>query len=112
MYGKGKNDLFIKPSKMIVYAAIGAMFAFMGAMVFVSTMDFEELEKAEIKLAGVEVTDVNSIENHITLKTTLLITNHGERTFVIPIITHEQFVNGKLIINIIAFYKITSLIMV
>ena len=84
---------------MILYVAIGAMFAFMGGMVYVSTMDFEELEKGEIKLAGVEVTDVNSIENHITLKTTLLISNHGERTFVIPIITYDHFVNGKPIGN-------------
>ena len=84
---------------MILYVAIGGMFAFMGGMVYVSTMDFEELEKAEIKLAGVEVTDVNSIENHITLKTSLLITNHGERTFVIPIITYDHFVNGEFIGN-------------
>ncbi len=84
---------------MTLYAAIGAMFAFMGAMVFVSTMDFEELEKGEIKLVGVEVTNVNSIENHFTLTSTLLISNHGERTFVIPIITYDHFVNGKLLGN-------------
>ena len=84
---------------MTLYVAIGAMFAFMGAMVYVSTMDFEELEKGEIKLVGVEVTNVNSIENHFTLTGTLQIANHGERTFVIPIITYDHFVNGEFIGN-------------
>ena len=82
---------------MTLYVAIGAMFAFMGAMVFVSTMDFEELEKGEIKLVGVEVTNVNSIENHFTLTGTLQIANNGERTFVIPVISYELFANGKSI---------------
>jgi len=46
LYEKGKNDLFIKPSKIIVYVAIGALFAFLGGIVYYSTLDFPELEKS------------------------------------------------------------------
>ena len=50
-----ENNLFIKPSKMIVYAAIGAMFAFMGGIVYFSTFDIPELEQSEIELLSVNV---------------------------------------------------------
>jgi hypothetical protein len=82
---------------MILYVAIGGLFAFMAAMVGVSYMDTPELEKAELRLGSVEVTDVNSIENFAKLKVSFLITNPGERTFVIPVISYELFANGKSI---------------
>jgi len=37
-------------SKMILYVAIGALFAFMGGIVYFSTFDLPELEKSEIEL--------------------------------------------------------------
>ena len=58
-----KKYLFIKPSKIIVYAAIGAMFAFMGGIVYYSTFDFAELEQSEIELLSVNVVEIDSIEN-------------------------------------------------
>ena len=61
MYEKGKNDLFIKPSKIIVYIAIGAMVAVMGGIVYYSTLDFPELEKSEIELLSVDIVDIDSI---------------------------------------------------
>ena len=82
---------------MILYVAIGGLFAFMFAMVGVSLMDIPELEKSELRLGSVEVTGVNTIENHAKLKVSFLITNHGERTFVIPVISYELFANGKSI---------------
>ena len=82
---------------MILYVAIGGLFAFMFAMIAVSLGDLPELEKAEIRLGSVEVKDVNSIDNHALLKISFLITNHGAKTFVIPLITYELFANGKSI---------------
>ena len=82
---------------MILYVAIGGLFAFLFAMVGVSYMDIPELEKSELRLGSVEVTDVNTIDNHAKLKVSFLITNHGERTFVIPVISYELFANGKSI---------------
>ena len=82
---------------MILYVAIGGLFAFMFAMVGVSLMDIPELEKSELRLGSVEVTGVNTIENYAKLKVSFLITNHGERTFVIPVISYELFANGKSI---------------
>ena len=82
---------------MILYVAIGGLFAFMFAMVGVSLMDIPELEKSELRLGSVDVADVNTIENHAKLKISFLITNHGERTFVIPVISYELFANGKSI---------------
>ena len=82
---------------MILYVAIGGLFVFMFAMVGVSLLDIPELEKSQLRLGSVEVTDVNTIDNHAKLKISFLITNHGERTFVIPVISYELFANGKSI---------------
>ena len=82
---------------MILYVAIGGLFAFMFAMVGVSVMDIPELEKAELRLGSVEVKDVNSIDNRVKLKVSFLVTNHGEKTFVIPVISYELFANEKSI---------------
>ena len=77
--------------------AIAGLLAFLFTMMGVSLMDIPELEKSQIRLGSVEVTGVNTVENHAKLKVSFLITNHGERTFVIPVISYELFVNGKSI---------------
>jgi len=87
--------LLIKPSKMIVYAAIGAMFAFMGGIVYYSTLDFPELEKSELDLLSVNVAEIDSIENRMFLDVVFGITNFGERTVTVPEISFELFANGK-----------------
>jgi len=86
--------LFIKPTKTILYVAIGALFAFLGGMVYYSTLDFPELEKSELELLSVDVVEINSIENRIFLKVIFGITNHGERTVTVPEISYELFANG------------------
>ena len=95
MYEKGKNDLLIKPSKIIVYVAIGAMFAFMGGIVYYSTLDFPELEKSELELLSVNVTEIDSIDNRMYLELVFGVTNYGERTVTVPEISFELFANGK-----------------
>ncbi len=95
MYEKGKNDLLIKPTKIIVYIAIGALFAFMGGIVYFSTLDFPELEKSELELLSVDVVEIDSIDNRITLNITFGITNFGERTVTVPVISYELFANER-----------------
>jgi len=87
--------LFIKPSKIIVYVAIGALFAFMGGIVYYSTLDFPELEKSELELLSVDVVEVNSIDNRMYLELVFGVTNYGERTVTVPEISYELFANGK-----------------
>ena len=89
--------MFIKPSKIIVYAAIGAMFAFMGGIVYYSTFDLPELEKSEIDLLSVNVAEIDSIENRVYLEVVFGITNHGERTVTVPEIGFQLFANEKLL---------------
>ena len=95
MYKKGKNNLFIKPSKIIVYVAIGALFAFLGGIVYYSTLDFPELEKSELELLSVDVLEVDSIDNRMYLELIFGVTNYGERTVTVPVISYELFANGK-----------------
>ena len=87
--------MFIKPSKIIVYAAIGAMFAFMGGIAYYSTFDIPELEQSEIELLSVDVIEMDSIENRMYLEVVFGITNHGERTVTVPEIGFQLFANGK-----------------
>jgi len=95
LYEKGKNDLLIKPSKIIVYVAIGALFAFLGGIVYYSTLDFPELEKSELDLLSVDVVEVDSIQNRMHLELIFGITNYGERTVTVPEISFELFAYGK-----------------
>ena len=80
---------------MIVYAAIGAMFAFMGGIVYFSTFDIPELEQSEIELLSVNVKEIDSIDNRMTLNLVFGITNHGDRTVTVPEISWELFADGK-----------------
>ena len=80
---------------MILYVAIGGLFAFMGGIVYYSTLDFPELEKSELELLSVEVVEIDSISNRMYLKLVFGVTNHGERTVTVPVISYELFANGK-----------------
>jgi len=95
LYEKGKNDLLIKPTKIIVYVAIGALFAFLGGIVYYSTLDFPELEKSELELVSVDVVEIDSISNRMYLELVFGVTNYGERTVTVPVISYELFANGK-----------------
>ena len=87
--------MLIKPTKIIVYVAIGGLFAFMGGIVYYSTLDFPELEKSELELVSVDVVEIDSISNRMYLKLIFGVTNYGERTVTVPIISYELFANGK-----------------
>jgi len=77
--------LLIKPTKIIVYVAIGGLFAFMGGIVYYSTLDFPELEKSELELLSVDVVEIDSISNRMYLKLIFGVTNYGERTVTVPL---------------------------
>jgi len=87
--------LIIKPTKIIVYVAIGGLFAFLGGIVYYSTLDFPELEKSELELVSVDVVEIDSISNRMYLKLIFGVTNYGERTVTVPVISYELFANGK-----------------
>ena len=87
--------MLIKPTKIIVYVAIGALFAFLGGIVYYSTLDFPELEKSELDLLSVDVVEVDSIQNRMHLDLVFGVTNYGERTVTVPEISFELFANGK-----------------
>ncbi len=81
-------------SKMTVYAAIAAMLALMGAVVFYGSLDNPSLEQVQISLHDVRVMDVNTIQNKATLEVTFLVENPSEKTFTVPLITYELYGDG------------------
>jgi len=78
-----------------VYVAIGALFAFLGGIVYYSTLDFPELEKLELELLSVDVVEIDSISNRMYLELVFGVSNYGERTVTVPVISYELFANGK-----------------
>ncbi len=84
-------------SKMTVYAAIAGMLALMGGIVYYASLDNPALEKVEIELVSVEITDVNKIENKAKLQVTFLVTNPSEKTFTVPSISYQLYGDGVLI---------------
>ena len=84
-------------SKMTVYAAIAAMLALMGFVVYWSSLDNPFLEQAQISLQSVEVRNVNPIQNQANLEVVFLVENPSEKTFTVPLITYELYGDGRLI---------------
>lgn len=82
---------------MTVYAAIGAMVALLGGIVYYASLDNPQLEQVEIKLADVQVRDVNTIEERAKLEVTFMVKNPSEKTFTVPLIAYELFADGTLL---------------
>lgn len=82
---------------MTVYAAIGAMLALMGAIVYYASLDNPQLEQVEVELSDVKVREVNTIESRAKLEVTFLVKNPSEKTFTVPVIGYKLFADGVLL---------------
>ncbi len=87
------------PGRSILVVAIVALLALMGGIVYYASLDNEDLSMATIEIDSVEVVDVNSIENSATLKVTFLVSNPGDVTVTVPVITFELFADGSFVGN-------------
>ena len=81
-------------SKITVYAAIGAMLALLGGIVWYASLDNPQLEKVEIELVDVQIREVNTVESSAKLVVTFLITNPSDKTFTIPLISYQLYGDG------------------
>jgi len=79
---------------MIVYVAIGGLFAMMGGGVYYASLDNPKLELAEIELENVEVISIDDIENSAKLQITFLVKNPSDKTFTVPLIAYDLYANG------------------
>ncbi len=84
-------------SKMTVYLAIGGVFALMGGIVFYASLDNVELDQIEIELTGVELRDVNTIENQAKFNVTFLVKNPSDKTLTVSLIDFELYGDGELL---------------
>lgn len=84
-------------SKMTVYAAIAAMLAMMGGIVYYSSLDNPALEQAQIELMEVNVVNVNNIQNKATIQVVFLVSNPSDKTFTVPSISYEIFGDGQFV---------------
>ena len=66
----------------------------MGGGVYYASLDNPQLEQAVVELSGVEVRDVNTIENRATMTVTFLVENPSDLTFTIPLIAYELYGDG------------------
>lgn len=82
---------------MTVYAAIGAMLALMGGIVYYASLDNPQLEQVEVELSDVQVREVNTIESRAKLVVTFLVKNPSEKTFTVPVIGYQLFADGVLL---------------
>ena len=85
----------VTQGKIIVLGAIAGLFVLMGSIVYYASLDNPILEQAEIQLTKIELLSIDSALNQAKLKTEFTIHNPTEKTFTIPIISYELFVNGK-----------------
>ena len=87
------------PGRSILFVAIGALLAIMAGIVYYASLDQDDLYMTTIELESVELIDVNSIENRATVKVTFLVTNSGEITMTVPVITFQLFADGSFVGN-------------
>ena len=59
-----------------------------------ASLDNPKLEQAVVELSGVELRDVNTIENRATMTVIFLVTNPSDLTFTIPLIAYELYGDG------------------
>ncbi|GBL41378.1 hypothetical protein EMGBD3_07460 [Nitrosarchaeum sp.] len=84
-------------NKIMVYAAIAALFGMMGIIIWYASLDNSELEQVEIKSLNVVVGDINKIENSAKLEVTFLVNNPSEKTLTVPIISYKLYADGILL---------------
>ena len=66
----------------------------MGGGVYYASLDNPKLEQAVVELSGVELRDVNTIENRATMTVIFLVANPSDLTFTIPLIAYELYGDG------------------
>lgn len=84
-------------SRATVFAAIGAMLALMGGIVYYASLDNPELEKVEIELHQVRVIDINKIEDSAKLEVSFMVANPSDKTFTVPVISYDLYADGTLL---------------
>lgn len=85
----------ISQGRGIIYAAIAGLLAMLGGITWYASLDNPQLDLAEIHLADVRVTSVNSIEGRANLEVNFLIKNPSDKTFTISLIDYELFADGR-----------------
>lgn len=86
-------------SRMTVFAAIGAMLALMGGIVYYASLDNTSLESVEFLSGSVRVIDVDTISERAKIEVTFDVRNPSDVTFTIPGIVYDLVtVDGQKIV--------------
>ena len=84
-------------SKLTVYVAIAGTFALMGGIVFYASLDNVDLDLIEIKLANVELREVDTVTNQAKFQVTFLVTNPSDKTLTVSQIDYKLYSDGELL---------------
>jgi len=85
----------VSRGRVVISASFAVLFAMFVGFYIYASLDNPQLEMAKLELVDVKVLETNSIDKRATLEITFLVTNPSEKTFTIPSINYELFVNNK-----------------
>ncbi len=79
---------------MILYVALGGLFAMLGGITWYASLDNPQLEMVELKMGTVKLVHHNTLEGKARLDVGFAIKNPSTKTFTISRIDYELFANG------------------
>ncbi len=84
-------------SRIIIFAAFAGVLALLGGIVYYASLDNVHLEQIEIKLANVELKEVDTKNNQAKFNVTFLIKNPSDKAFTVSQIEYQLYGDGILL---------------
>ncbi len=84
-------------SRIIIFAAFAGVLSLLGGIVYYASLDNVHLEQIEIKLANVELKEVDTKNNQAKFNVTFLVKNPSDKAFTVSKIDYQLYGDGVLL---------------